>query len=153
MRGKPKNIKSPEKMWEHFQNYVQEAKSNPITVRDWVGGMAKEVVREKERPLTMEGFSIYCFAEGITKNIHDYFGNKNKAYADYSDICTRIKEVIREDQIAGGMAGIYNPSITQRLNGLKENVETNNSHKVESLTIEVIHTGVNPSSNEKDIQL
>ena len=52
--------------------------------------------------------------------MHDYFSNKNNEYADYSNICSRIKEIIRVDQIDGGMAGIYNPSITQRLNGLVE---------------------------------
>ena len=38
--------------------------------------------------------------------------------------CSHIKELIRLDQISGGMAGIYNPSITQRLNGLKEETHT-----------------------------
>ena len=35
-----------------------------------------------------------------------------------------IREVIRRDQIEGGMVGQYNPSITQRLNGLKEQTES-----------------------------
>ena len=37
---------------------------------------------------------------------------------------TKIK--IREDQITGGMVGQYNPSITQRLNALKEQIEQTN---------------------------
>jgi hypothetical protein len=41
-------------------------------------------------------------------------------------ICTHIKEIVRQDQIEGGMVGQYNPSITQRLNGLKEQVEQTN---------------------------
>ena len=36
---------------------------------------------------------------------------------------TNIKKEIRENQITGGMLGIYNPSITQRLNNLVEKVE------------------------------
>ena len=115
-----KYIETPERMLELFLAYKQKVKSNPIIVTDWVGGMAKEVQREKERPLTLEGFSVYCFEEGIIKSVHDYFSNKNNEYADYSNICSRIKEIIRVDQIDGGMAGIYNPSITQRLNGLVE---------------------------------
>ena len=39
------------------------------------------------------------------------------------------REEIREDQIIGGMLSFYNPSITQRLNGLVEKQET-------SITIE-----------------
>ena len=31
---------------------------------------------------------------------------------------------MRQDQIEGGMAGMYNPSITQRLNSLVEKTQT-----------------------------
>jgi TPP-dependent pyruvate/acetoin dehydrogenase alpha subunit len=59
------------------------------------------------------------------------FLNKDERYEAYITICSRIKEAIREDQIGGGMAGIYNPSITQRLNGLVEKVQ--NDVKVEQM--------------------
>lgn len=129
--GKPKNIESPEQMWELFLAYREEVKAAPITVKDWVGGMAKEVTREKEKPLTMEGFSTWLFEKGVTCWVHDYFINRNGAYSDYSNICSRIKEVIRKDQIEGGMAGIYNPSITQRLNGLVEKTDNKSEGKME----------------------
>jgi hypothetical protein len=45
-------------------------------------------------------------------------------YSNYIAICSRIRKSIRKDQIEGGMVGQYNPSITQRLNGLKEQTET-----------------------------
>ena len=122
--GNKKYIESPEKMMELFLAYKKKVKSNPFIVTDWVGGMAKEVNRAKEKPLTLEGFSTYCFEIGIIKSIHDYFKNLNDAYAEFSPICHAIKEVIRQDQIEGGMAGIYNPSITQRLNNLVDKQET-----------------------------
>jgi hypothetical protein len=120
-----KHIETPEKMMELFLAYKKKVKSNPFVVTDWVGGMAKEVNRHKEKPLTLEGFSTYCFEMGIIHRVHDYFGNKNDAYNNFSDICHAIKEIIRQDQIEGGMAGIYNPSITQRLNNLVDKQETN----------------------------
>lgn len=131
--AKPKYIETPEVMWEYFLKYREETKSKPITVKDWVGGMGKMVKREKERPLTLEGFSIWCYTNGIVSSVNDYFGNKNEAYTAYSDICSRIKEFIRLDQIEGGMAGIYNPSITQRLNGLAE--KTDNKHEVSEIIV------------------
>lgn len=121
--GRPhdtKYIESKEKMAEYFEQYRQEVKSKPIIVTDWVGAKAIEVERRKERPLTLEGFSQWLWRKGITGNVHDYFRNKNNAYNDYSGVCRAILEAIRVDQIEGGMAGIYNPSITQRLNGLVE---------------------------------
>jgi hypothetical protein len=123
-RGNKKYIDSPEIMWELFEEYQAKVKSNPFMVRDWVGGMAMQVERPKEKPLTYEGFSNYVFSKGILKDTDDYFGNTGGAYEQFSDVCSRIKRVIREDQIAGGMAGMYNPSITQRLNNLVEKTQT-----------------------------
>ena len=56
-------------------------------------------------------------------SLDQYFSNQGGAYENYLGICSRIKRQIREDQIAGGMAGIYNPSITQRLNNLVDKQE------------------------------
>ncbi len=117
---KQKYIETPEKMWELFCAYKEWVKSNPIKINDWVGGMGKKVVRTKERPLTIEGFECYCFNQSIINDLGDYFSNKNGKYETFSTICSRIRREVRTEQIEGGMAGIYNPSITQRLNGLVE---------------------------------
>jgi hypothetical protein len=61
--------------------------------------------------------------------VSEYFLNRDGYYDDFTIICLRIKDEIRENQIVGGLLGFYNPSITQRLNGLTEKVETDNTHK------------------------
>ena len=122
--GRFKLIESPERMWELFVEYKASIKSDPIIVGDWVGGMAMPVDRKKERPLTMEGFDNYLFEKGIIDGVQNYFANTNDAYTDFLSICSRIRTAIRQDQIEGGMAGIYNPSITQRLNGLVDKSES-----------------------------
>jgi len=122
--GRFKLIESPEKMWELFQDYRKHTKSNPIEVGDWVGGMAMAVDRKKERPLTLEGFDNYLYESGVIDGIDQYFSNQGDAYSDFLGICSRIRSAIRQDQIEGGMAGIYNPSITQRLNGLVDKTES-----------------------------
>lgn len=75
------------------------------------------------RPFTLEGFSVWLWKNGITSNVHDYFSNSRDAYKEFSGICRMIREEIRADQIEGGMVGIYNASITQRLNNLKEQTD------------------------------
>lgn len=132
-RGRPKNIETPERMWELFQEYKESVKGKPIKVHDFVGKDAEEVERKKERPLTLEGFSNWCFENQITGNIDQYFANTDKLYTDFLSICSRIRSIIRQDQIEGGMVGIYNPSITQRLNGLTEKVEQHT--KIEGIDI------------------
>ena len=122
--GKRKYIETPEKMWEHFVSYKKETKEKPIIVKDWVGKDAVDVYREKERPLTLEGFENWCADNDIIDSIDQYFANTDNRYSEYVGICSRIRKVIRQDQIEGGMVGIYNPSITQRLNGLVDKKET-----------------------------
>jgi hypothetical protein len=128
-----KYIETPEKMWQLFTEYKDHVKKNPITVKDWVGGMGKLVSRPKERPLTIEGFENYVEDLGLITDLGKYFSNDGGNYEDYRTICSRIRRNIKDDQISGGMAGIYNPSITQRLNGLADN--TNVNAKVETITI------------------
>lgn len=122
--GKPKYIETPDKLWEYFLKYKNVVKEKPFLVKDWVGKDAIPVYREKEKPLTIEGFENYLAEQNIIEDLGDYFKNKDNRYTNYAPICSRIKRSVREDQIAGGMAGIYNPSITQRLNSLVEKSET-----------------------------
>ena len=121
--AKTKYIESPEKLWELFCAYVEKVKASPFKVKDWVGKDGDEVSREKERPLTLEGFECYVFDQDLNGELSHYFSNKDGRYELYVAICSRIRKSIKADQIEGGMAGMYNASITQRLNGLKEQSE------------------------------
>lgn len=132
-KGRPKAIESPDQMWDLFQEYCVVTKKNPIKVKDWVGGMGKPVIRQKERPLTMEGFELFIWEKKIMEGVEQYFSNREGRYQDFVGICSLIRKQIRQDQISGGMAGIYNPSITQRLNGLVE--KTENKHEVTEIKI------------------
>jgi hypothetical protein len=123
--GRFKLIESPDKLWKLFQEYKEDTKKDPIRVHDFVGKDGVSVYRERDRPLTMEGFENYVAdIDEMPMDLGDYFANKGGAYDDFSTICSRIRRAIRQDQIEGGMAGIYNPSITQRLNGLTDKSET-----------------------------
>lgn len=122
--GRPRNLNSPEQLYELFIRYKQDVKSNPRIKSVFGGKEFEERAEPLERPLTMEGFEVFCW--DIVGQIEDYFYNREKRYNEYSAICSRIRKEIREDQITGGMVGQYNASITQRLNNLKEQVEQTN---------------------------
>lgn len=121
--GNGKYIETPEKMWEYFEAYRLEVKCNPRSKTVFPGKDAKPQKEPLERPLTLEGFENWCADAGIVQDLGDYFGNTKGNYANYSAICSRIKRVIRQDQIEGGMVGQYNASITQRLNALVDKQE------------------------------
>jgi hypothetical protein len=142
--GKHKTIEKPEQMWELFEAYKMSVIKNPILIQDYVGKDGCMVYRERQRPLTMEGFENYC--EDNICFVHQYFVNQEGRYGDYVNICSRIKRTIRQDQIEGGMASIYNPSITQRLNNLTEKTDvTSNGKELNEIKITIVG---GDSSNE-----
>jgi hypothetical protein len=118
----PRNVETPERMWELFISYEKQTKSNPRYKTQFVGRDGDMVKEPLERPLTYEGFKNYCY--DIVGVVEQYFKNQDNFYDAYIHICMRVRERIRQDQIEGGMVGQYNPSITQRLNGLVEKQET-----------------------------
>jgi hypothetical protein len=122
-RGHGKYIETPEKMWEYFEAYRSQVKSNPRTKTVFPGKDAIPQHEPLERPLTVEGFENWCADAGIIEDLSNYFANTKGNYSDYSTICSRIRRVIRQDQIEGGMVGQYNASITQRLNSLVDKQE------------------------------
>lgn len=136
--GKPKYIESPEKLKEYFSEYQKETKSKPFIIKDWVGKDAIEIYREKERPFTIQGFECWLSDNDIIEDLGDYLKNKENRYTDYAPICSYIKKQTSKDQIEGGMAGIYNPSITQRLNGLVEKTQNDNIVQVKKFEVEII---------------
>lgn len=129
-KGRPKVIATPEIMWQLFTEYEGWVRNNPIKVQDFVGKDGDEVFRQKNRPLTMEGFENYVFHKGIASDLDQYFGNALGGYNNFVSVCSRIRKTIRQDQIEGGMAGIYNPSITQRLNSLVDKIQEDGSKEV-----------------------
>ena len=129
--AKKKYIETPEKMWKLFEDYRKEVKSNPRKRHVFVGKDGVSNYEKLEVPLTIEGFRSY--ARKTLGCVQDYFANTNQAYDEYSTICRAITDEIRRDQIEGGMVGQYNPSITQRLNGLTDKSEVKNDVNIQSL--------------------
>ena len=118
-----RNFETPEdleKAWENFKKYkIEDAKNWPKV--QYVGKEGERVEDYPVLPLTKSGFELWCYK--IYGHVSQYFDNKDNYYNDFVGICSHIKEEIRENQIIGGLLGFFNPSITQRLNGLKESQE------------------------------
>lgn len=135
--AKHKYIETPDKMWELFIEYATLTKKNPIKKHTFVGKDGRPEYDLIERPLIFEGFYNFCYEK--VGCIDQYFENRDARYSDYVAICSRIKKAIREDQITGGMVGLYNPSITQRLNGLTEKQDvTTNGKELNSIEIKIV---------------
>lgn len=136
---KNKYIETPEEMYQLFEAYKANRKPREIQKATPKGVMSEFHMP----PLTMEGFDVYVMNyEGTqSKGVEQYFSNREGRYSDYVDICSRIKREIRNDQIEGGMVGQYNPSITQRLNGLTEktDVTTGGDKLNQPVTVNIVN--------------
>lgn len=125
--GKHRAIETPEMMWELFEAYCEEVRSNPLIKVEYVGKDGERVETPLPRPLTIEGFKNYLWEHA--GDAQRYFNNRDGAFGDYAPIIQRAREVIRQQQIEGGMVGMYNANLTARLNGLTE--KTENKHEVQ----------------------
>lgn len=119
-RGRPRIFNNELELSKAFEEYKE---SLAVESKKWgkVQYVGKDGTRMEDYPklpLTLEGFYIY--SRKHYGDIRAYFMNTDEAYTAFSSICHAIKEEIRNDQITGGLLGFYNPSITQRLNNLKE---------------------------------
>lgn len=119
-------FKTPDDLLEVWEAYKKDLKN---IGKKWpkVQYVGKDGMRVEDYPIipmTLEGLYRYCWETNIG-TIEQYFTNKEGYYNDFVSVCSRIKTEIREQQIIGGMIGAYNPSITQRLNGLVEKTENN----------------------------
>lgn len=121
----PKRLfKTPEdlmKAFEGYKAYVKESAKEWLKVQ-YVGKDGERVTDPQRPPMSFVGFEVYCFKHH--GQVDQYFTNHEGYYNDFVVICSHIKKEIAENQIAGGMLGFYNPSITQRLNGLTEKTES-----------------------------
>lgn len=133
---KPKLL-TEDQFIELFIEWKQYLENNPIKKQVFVGKDGRHDYELIPRPYTLEGF--LNFAEEKVCNVHQYFENREGRYSTYVDICTRIKRTIRQNQIENGLAGLYNPSITQRLNNLTEKTDvTTNGEAINEIKISII---------------
>ena len=117
-------FKSPHELEIAFKAYKD---SLEVEAENWlkvqyVGKEGQRMTDALKLPYTMDGFEVFCYENYGT--VEQYFKNKDGYYDDFVPICSHIKKVIRSNQITGGLLGVYNTSITQRLNNLAENTKT-----------------------------
>ena len=106
------------KAWRKYKLTLVDQAGEWLNVQ-YVGKEGERVTDGLKVPMTFEGFKRYCYENEIG-TVEQYFTNQDDDYSEFLGVCSRIKEEIRENQIIGGMLGVYNASITQRLNGLAD---------------------------------
>lgn len=162
--GRDKLFSSPELLWAAACEYFEWCDEHPLleqTIQKIkVNGEGEKIVREdlpKMRAYTMQGLFLY-----LDCNI-GYFSDfensiKNSEYADskgFSEVITRIRDVIYTQKFEGAAAGFLNPNIIARDLGLKDksDITTNDEAiKPPSINISVVSSDdVRLAKSEDDV--
>lgn len=116
-------FKSPDELehaWKLYKEDLIKQGEDWLKVQ-YVGKEGDKKSDPYKLPYTMEGFEVFCYNNYGC--VEQYFKNQDDYYKEFIPICSHIKKEIRSNQITGGLLGVYNPSITQRLNNLSETVK------------------------------
>ena len=114
--GRDLIFSSPEILWEACKEYLEETSKRFWVQKDWVGKDAHEVERETSTPFTQKGLCLFL---DITEETWNQYGKKK----DFSEIVTRVNNIIFVQKFEGATVGAFNSSIIARELGLSDKRE------------------------------
>jgi hypothetical protein len=122
--GRDKLFSDPEILWEAACEYFQWCDDNPLKEENWVGKDGDKVEKNLMRPYTLSGLCVYLDCGEQT--LRDYRNNK-----DFSEVYTRIEQIIRTQKFEGAAVGLFNHNIIARDLGLIDKQESKQEVKAE----------------------
>lgn len=113
--GRDKLFSSADALWEACCEYFEWVENNPLwemRAFAYQGVVTQEPV-PKMRAMTIGGLCLFL---GIAQQTWREWRKED----DFSTVCTRAEEVIRDQKFSGAAAELLNPSIIARDLGLKD---------------------------------
>ena len=121
--GRDKIFKTPEMLWDAACEYFEYTDSRKWTKKDWVGKDASEVSREMDTPYTLTGLAIFL---DVNTGFWSCFKKDN---ADFSEVITRIENIIYTQKFEGASVGVFNANIIARDLGLNDKTDITTNGK------------------------
>lgn len=125
--GRPKNLKNPKQLMLAAIEYFEWCDANPVIKNEMIksGEHAGSIVAVPvPRPYTWMGLEMWLYDKSIIAKLDDYRANKKDNYSEFSDTLTHITNIIRDQQLTGGLADIFNSNLISRVLGLTEKSES-----------------------------
>lgn len=146
--GRDKIFKTPGIMWDAACEYFKYCEDNPFLKAEAKVVMIGDYQSQVEisnlpvmKPFTLEGLCI--FLDVNTVYFHQFEkgleGKTDALSKDFSQIVTRIRDVIRNQKFSGAASGFFNASIIARDLGLVDKAET--KHSVDESVVETFKIG------------
>lgn len=130
--GRPRQFKTPLELWEAFESFVKYQRENPIPKTHFAGKDGEERTEFIPRPVTYIGFEGYLAEFDLLKDLKRYEQN-----SEFVPTITRIRAFCRKHNTDLASAGILKENIIARIEGIKEQTETDNKHTISEVKIEV----------------
>lgn len=137
--GRDKIFASPDALWEAACDYFQWCEDNPLMSVEQARSSAKPTKDEegktvfppnvielpKMRAFTLQHLCLYLDVNTVYFNQFEkgLIDKDDQISKDYSQICTRIREIIYTQKFTGAAAGFLNPQIIARDLGLADKSE------------------------------
>lgn len=154
VHGREKIFANADLLRAEAQLYFDWCDRNPRERAELVKyqGFAVEEKVSLGRPYSMDGLTLYLgvsdsYFRGAKQNLNDRIekGKATQVDIDILDCIHWLEKVCRTEQIEGAIVGIYKESTINKLNGLFETVNVNNSTPVLRVTVRDAET-------EKDLE-
>jgi len=120
--GRDKLFETPDLLWEAACEYFEWCENNPLIEIDFKGKDADRVELPKMQAFTIYGLCIYLGCN--TKYFNDF---KAANHEGFSEVLTRIMEIIYHQKFIGAAAGFLNPNIIARDLGLRDTKDINHT--------------------------
>lgn len=143
--GRDKLFKTPELMWEAACEYFQWCVDNPwykveqlkSTLKPYVDDLTGETIISDnlaripiERPYTYQGLCQYLGCN--TKYFTEFASKLAKDEKDFTEVITRIADVIYQQKFEGASVGAFNANIIARDLGLSDKKDFQIGGKIET---------------------
>jgi len=122
--GRKPIFANPEELQEAALEYIDWVEANPLEAVELTTyqGVSKLEKVPKMRPMTISGLCIFL---DIDKSTWFDYAKKD----DFSNVTTRVEEIIRTQKFEGAASGFLNPNIIARDLGLAEKIDAEHSGK------------------------
>ena len=132
-----------------FKSYKTHRKADTFTKKEVLksganAGLTVDI--EINKPFTLTSFCHFANIE-ISQFYRIMNNDSGRVPSPIQKIFTRILEEIKDEQLSGAMAGVYEPRITARINGLND-TEDKGKDKVETVTININKKTLNLTVNK-----
>ena len=132
-RGRPPKFATATDLAKAFEDYKAFVDANPFEIVSEFKG--ERSVRHVPHPYTLCGFMVFIDA---MSEWCDWKRRTKERGEDFVGVITRIETEVRDQQVNGGMAGIYNANLTARLNGLTDKKDVTSKGERIDLRFEIV---------------